>query len=125
MKALARNKQPFTYCLFAGYEQTSLDEYGNETGEYKVKYAPPVTIMGNISPATGASMTEMFGSLDNYDKVIVLADTCCPIDTETVLFIGKPYEENADGVPVYNYTVRRVAKSLNSVAIAVRKVDVK
>ena len=70
-------------------------------------------------------MTEMFGSLDNYDKVIVLTDTCCPIDTETVLFIGKPYEENTDGVPVFNYTVRRVAKSLNYVAIAVRKVDVK
>ena len=124
MKALARNKQKFLYCLYSGRKTPIFDEYGNETGEYEVGYEPPVCELGNISPATGHSVTEMFGELDNYDKVIVLDDVNTPIDTNTVLFIDKPYEENAEGLPVFNYTVRRVARSLNSVSIAIRKVEV-
>ncbi len=124
MHTLARNKRDFLYCLYLGEDTPIYDEYGNETGELKVAYSAPVKARGNISPATGQSVTEMFGSLDNYDKVIVLNGTDTPIDTETVLFINKPYEENEDGLPVYDYTVRRVAKSLNFTAIAIRKVEV-
>lgn len=125
MKTLARNKRKFIYCLYEGNTSPIYDEYGNETGELTVSYGSPVEVWGNISPATGQSVTEMFGSLDNYDKVIVLDDTDTPIDTETVLFVGKEYEENTDGLPVYNYTVRKVAKSLNFVAIAIQEVKVK
>lgn len=124
MKALARNKRPFTYCLYTGKEMLK-DEYGNETGEYRITYSAPVETSGNISPATGQSVTEQFGNLDNYDKVIVLADPDTEIDEDTVLFIDKAYEEDEGGNPVYDYTVRRVARSLNSVSIAVRKVDVR
>lgn len=125
MKTLARNKKKFTYCLYTGVTTPVYDEYGNETGELTVGYGDPVEAWGNISPSTGQSAAEMFGSLDNYDKVIVLDDTDTPIDTETVLFVGKEYEVNTDGLPVYNYTVRRVAKSLNFVAIAIQEVKVK
>ena len=124
MKTLARNKRPFIYCLCLEQVAPLYDEYGNETGEYTVKYGAPVTEWGNISPASGHSVEEIFGSLDNYDKVIVLDGTDTPIDTETVLFIGKPYEETSEKQPIYNYTVRRVAKSLNFTAIAVREVVV-
>ena len=40
---------------------------------------------------------------------------------EDLLFIDKTPTNGADG---YDYIVRRVAKSLNSIAIAIRKVDV-
>lgn len=116
-----------------------IDEYGNGTGQYIVLYNNPVSIRANVSPATGQSNTEQFGNLENYDKVIVTDDLNCPIDENSVLFIDKEpefteaithsptaitTEEETVSVPDFDYTVRRVAKSLNSVSIAVRKVNV-
>lgn len=124
MKTLARNKKPFAYCLYSGTTTPIYDEYGNESGELEIGYDEPVVAWGNISPATGASAVEMFGGVDNYDKIIVTDDVDIPIDTDTVLFVGKEYEETEDGQPIYNYTVSRVARSLNFVAIAIREVKV-
>lgn len=138
MKCLKRNQQSFYYCLYQGAERY-VDESGIESGEKIVLYDDAVPMQANISAASGYSQTEQFGHLDNYDKVIVTCDVDCPIDENTVLFIGKEPEyttaethkqENDEWVsveyqiPVYNYTVRRIAKSLNSVSIAISKVDV-
>jgi len=145
VKALKRNQKTFYYCLFSE-KIPIIDEYGNETGESIVIYADPVPMKANISQATGQSNTEQFGNLENYDKVIVTDDLRCPIDENSVLFIDKE-PEFTEGVtidyqqsdtlfgentatpvtvqtPVYDYTVRRVAKSLNSISIAVKKVSV-
>ena len=46
----------------------------------------------------------------------------CPIDENTVLFVDKEPEYDADGTPIYDYFVRRVAKSLNCISIAIAKV---
>ena len=138
MKCLNRNKQIFYYCLFAG-KTPIVDEYGNETGESIITYGDPVEMKANVSQATGQSNTEQFGNLENYDKVIVTEDVNCPIDENSVLFVDKEPEftnvlthtvtaittnDTTVSVPVYDYTVRRVARSLNSVSIAIRKVDV-
>ena len=138
MKCLHRNKRPFYYCLYKG-EIEILDEYGNLSGEKIVTYEDGVMEMANISTATGQSNTEQFGNLENYDKVIVIDDLDCPIDENSVLFIDKePEYKDAEynevtaitvtgatvKVPVYDYIVRRVAKSLNSISIAVSKVKV-
>ena len=123
MKTLARNKVAFTYCLYSKKEAI-LDEWGNKTGEYKVVYGDPVDCEANISPATGMSRVEQFGDLENYDKVLVTDDLEIPIDETTVLFVDKAYEEDGEGNPLYDYIVKRVARSLNSVSIAIRKVDV-
>lgn len=138
MKCLHRNKRPFYYCLYKG-EIELLDEYGNLSGEKIVTYEDDVMEMANISTATGQSNTEQFGNLENYDKVIVIDDLDCPIDENSVLFIDKePEYKDAEyneqtaititgatvKVPVYDYIVRRVAKSLNSISIAVSKVKV-
>lgn len=138
MKCLHRNKRPFYYCLYKG-EIEILDEYGNLSGEKIVTYEYDVMEMANISTATGQSNTEQFGNLENYDKVIVIDDLDCPIDENSVLFIDKePEYKDAEyneqtaititgatvKVPVYDYIVRRVAKSLNSISIAVSKVKV-
>lgn len=138
MKALELNKKLFYYCLFSE-KIPIVDEYGNESGESIVTYQDAVPMKANISQATGQSNTEQFGNLENYDKVIVTDDVNCPIDENSVLFIDKEPEytdalthsttaittvDETVTVPVYDYTVRRVAKSINSISIAVKKVDV-
>ena len=65
----------------------------------------------------------MFGNLESYDKVLITDDMNCPIDENTVLFIDKEPQVVKDK-PLYDYTVKRVAKSLNSISIAVSKVKV-
>ena len=145
MKTLVRNKQKFYYALYVGSEPIT-DEYGNETGEPIVEYSEPVEMWANISPTTGLSQTEQFGNLDSYDKVIVTDDLNCPIDEHSVLFLEIEPEtttaatheviesntvlgndeivQKTEEVPKYDYIVKRVAKSLNSISIAIRKVDV-
>ncbi len=145
MRTLTRNKRPFWFCLYED-KIPIIDEYGNETSEYIIRYGTPTKMSANISPASGYAQTEQFGSLDNYDKVIVTDWVECPIDELSVLFIDKAveygeavtidYEESETvlgddtatpvtvEVPLYNYVVVRVARSINSVSIAVRKVDV-
>lgn len=142
---LKRNLRTFYYCLYSD-STPILDEYGNETGENIVTYSEPVQMLASISPATGQSNTEQFGNLDNYDKVIVTTDMNCPIDENSVLFIDKVPDgtqvtthtvtgsnalygsdlivSDLVEVPAYDYIVRRVAKSLNVISIAVRKVNV-
>ena len=122
MKTMERNKAAFWYMTYADRVPV-MDEYGNEIGEL-VTYNPPVMLRANISPATGSSQVEQFGSLAGYDKVIVTDDVNCPIDENSVLFIDKAVEITDDGKPLYDYTVKRVARSPNSVSYAVTKVSV-
>lgn len=122
MKTMERNKTALWYMTYAGSAPV-LDEYGNEIGT-EVTYNPPVMLRANISPATGSSQVEQFGSLAGYDKVIVTDGVDCPIDENSVLFIDKAVEFTDDGKPLYDYTVKRVARSLNSVSYAVTKVSV-
>ena len=56
--------------------------------------------------------------------MIVTDDLSCPIDENTVLFIDKEPEYDDNGNPLYDYIVKRVAKSLNSISYAVSKVTV-
>lgn len=123
MTGLKRNMQPFSYCLYDRSVEI-IDEHGNGTGQYQTIYGEPVKMWANISPATGAAQTEQFGNLENYDKVIVTWDMTCPIDENSVLFIDKEPEYSLTDDPIYDYIVRRVAKSLNHIAIAVSKVKV-
>ena len=147
MRDLKRNQTEFWYCLLIPNTQEAIvDEYGNETGELIPSYKKAVSMRANISPATGQNQVEQFGNLDSYDKVIVTCDMSCPIDENSVLFIDKRPEytevqtheiiegqalyaddeivEKTYELPKYNYIVKRVAKSLNGISIAVRKVDV-
>ena len=147
MRDLKRNQTEFWYCLLIPNTQEAIvDEYGNETGELIPSYKKAVPMRANISPATGQNQVEQFGNLDSYDKVIATCDMGCQIDENTVLFIDKLPEytevqtheiiegqalyaddevvEKTYELPKYNYIVKRVAKSLNGISIAVRKVDV-
>lgn len=147
MRTLEKNKRKFCYCLFNGTEPL-YDEYGNVTGEQRPVYGDAVEQWANISQATGYAQNEQFGQLTDYDKVIVFANPDTPITESSVLFIDKEpeyrsgtittWEETTDEngertqikiekevqEPLFDYTVRRVARSLNSVSIAVSKVKV-
>ena len=135
MRCLRRNTRTFWYCLYDG-SVDQYDAYGNLMPEPDIRYHDAVQMRANVSAATGQAQTEMFGDLDSYDRVIVTDDLNCPIDEHTVLFLDKepeypelppeePEEPEYDTAhPIYDYIVKRVAKSLNSVSIAVRKVNV-
>lgn len=123
MKILERNKVALWYQLYDRKEIVE-DEYGNETGGSKPIYKPAVKLRANVSSATGTAQMEQFGNFAGYDKVIVTDDLTCPIDENSVLFIDKLPEYSDDGTPLYDYVVKRVAKSLNAIAYAVQKVTV-
>lgn len=123
MRIMERNKQRFWYLLYDRKEPVT-DGDGNETGEETVVYKPAVSFRANVSAATGASQVEQFGNLTGYDKVIITDDLSCPIDENSVLFLDREPEYDEDGKPLYDYMVKRVAKSLNSVSVAVTKVSV-
>lgn len=123
MRCMERNKAGFFYLLYDRKEPVT-DEDGNETGEETVVYKEAVPFRANVSAATGSSQVEQFGALSGYDKVIVTDDMSCPIDEHSVLFLDKEPEYGDDGRPLYDYMVKRVAKSLNSISYAVTKVSV-
>lgn len=123
MKCLHRNKRKFFYALFR--EKIAIkDEYGNDSGEYKVVYDFPIEMSANVSAATGEAQVEQFGNSLLYDKVIITDDTNCPIDEHSVLCIDTPPSYDKDGNLIYDYIVKKVAKSLNTVSFAVSKVEV-
>ena len=123
MSIMERNKSQFYYLLYQSREQATNGD-GYETGETKVFYSEPVPMRANVSAATGYAQTEQFGNFITYDKVIVTDDMSCPIDENSVLFLDKEPEFDTSGNPLYDYTVKRVARSLNSISIAVSKVTV-
>ena len=126
MRTLVRNKIRIYYANYLTKNPIE-DEYGNLTGEYDIVYGNPVEIKANVSAARGESTTRQFGEDEGYDRVIVLDDPKVPIDVSTVLWIDTPPEIKVDGrtdTP-YDYIVKQVATSLNSVSIAVSKVNVR
>lgn len=123
MRLAEKYKSEFWYLLYVRTEPT-YDEDGNQTGESHMVYDQAVPMRANISAASGASQVEQFGNWTGYDKVILTDEIRCPIDENTVLFIDKEPTYDEDGRPLYDYVVKRVAKSKNLIAYAVSKVSV-
>ena len=115
----------FYYGTYMGKEEL-FDEYGNKTGEYEVIYSNPIKCSGNISAAQGEIESRQFGDSESYDKVIVLNDVNVPIDEYSILWVDSLPDINGDGSTdaSHDYIVKKVARSLNSVSIAIRKIDV-
>ena len=136
MRTMVRNERTFWYCL-QNDSSAAVDDDGWETGEPAITYGKPVKMRAVISAATGSSEIEQFGNLQDYDRVITTCDMNCPITETTVLYVDKvpagvfpsdtlypsdnlyPSDANAP-----DYIVKRVAKSINSIAYAISKVDV-
>jgi hypothetical protein len=126
MRTLVRNKIRIYYANYR--DKTPLkDEYGNLSGEYKVTYENPVAVMANVSAARGESTTRQFGEDVSYDRIIVLDNPDFPIAETSILWIDTLPEIAEDGTTKtpHDYIVKQVAPSLNSVSIAVSKVNVR
>ncbi len=126
MRCMERNKTKFYYALYIDKNDIK-DEYGNITGEYEVLYGNPVAVKGNISSAMGETQVRQFGGRESYDKVIVLDNPETPINEYSILWVDTLPHLNEDGTTntPHDYIVKKVAKSLNSVSFAIRKVNVR
>lgn len=153
MKCMERNKVRFFYSLYQSKEMVK-DEDGNLTGEYKILRSAPIECWANVSAAKGETETRQFGESEAYDKVIAIDNVSAPLlDEYSVLWIDSvpTYEDteilavdvkdavlttDEDGNTVlltkdtqelitpYDYIVKKVATSLNSTLIAIKKVNV-
>lgn len=126
MRALERNKQTFHYATYIGKNQIT-DAQGYYTGETQNEYSLWKEYRANISAAKGENVAELFGNSEEYDKVIVTDNMECEIDENTILAIDIPVENpetETQTAPEYDYVVKKVAKSLNSISYAVTKVKV-
>ena len=133
MKTLIRNKSKFYYALFES-KIPKVDEYGNNTGEYEVRWGKPLEYSANISAAKGETSTRQFGESENYDRVIVMDNDSPKIDEYTVLWVDTIPKLDSDGLLLLNgdgsvvtphdHIVKKVARSINSVSIAISRVNV-
>ena len=122
---MVRNKAIFYYASYTGQTEI-VDEYGNVTGQYSVTYGNPIKMLGNVSAAQGEMQTRQFGESETYDKVIVLDDVNTPIDEYSILWVDTPpiLDGGSTKTP-HDYVVKKVARSLNGVSIAISKVSVR
>lgn len=123
MRSLKRNEITFYYALY-GAEVEEVDDEGNYTGEMTIGYENPVKASANISASRGEASTEQFGISLDYDKIVCSCDIALPIDETTILWVDiKPVlDKNGETKTKHDYTVKKVARSLNSVQYAIKKV---
>lgn len=132
MRCLLRNMVIFHYALYEGKNEIE-DEYGNTTGEYELIYSKPVKCRANISAAQGEVQSRQFGESESYDKVIVLDKADIPINEYSILWVDTTpliengelaLDERGEIITPHDYIVKKVARSLNCVSIAISKVRV-
>lgn len=122
MRLLARNQRRVWYCLNQGRTPIT-DSNGNETGEYEVAYSEPKQLMANVTAASGSAEQEQFGIGIQYDKVLQVSGTTCPIDEHSLLFIDTEPPTGAENpADSADYIVKRVSVSLNHTSIAAARV---
>lgn len=117
MQSLASNTQKIEYALYLGLQDKLVN--GKKTGEKEKAYSEPQEFWIYVSPSKGEADVEMFGQDVAYTNLMSTCDTSCPINEETILWVGK---SSKDGK--HNYKVNRVARGLNSILYAIQKVDV-
>ena len=127
MKALNRNKRTFWYANLSANTPPSpqYDDYGNETGDMGLTYDLPTEVSANISAARGTADLDAFGINTTYSKTIVTDNLTLPIDKSTILWVDKvPDAYGEAGAVKHDYVVVGVARSINSLTIAIKEVSV-
>lgn len=115
---LARNSSTVIYKQYQGRTEI-IDANGNKTGSWTPQYGDFQTAQMFVSPNKGEAESEMFGSVEPYDRVMITADINCPIDEESVLWL-----DGASTDKPYNFIVTKRAPWRNSIAYAIKKVQV-
>lgn len=123
MRNLKKNKTPFIALNYVGKTEV-VDKDGNKTGEYNIIYGDEIHLKAHISGAKGNAYIEIFGQDVAYDKVIVITRNeydFYGFNENTVFFIDKKPAYKGT-IPLYDYKIERVSKTLNEVVIAVSQV---
>lgn len=118
MTNLRSNLSTVQFKRFEGKDEIQ-DEYGNPTGSFSSRYGPLQTASLCVSANKGTSESDLFGSLEDYDRTMTTADTGCLIDENSILWLD---EQPTEGP--HNYVVKMRAPWKNSVAFAVKKVTI-
>lgn len=137
MRSLKKNMQKLHYSLYSKqimiYEK---DENGNIIydeidGEVlpriiaeRAGYSEPVSFYANISAAKGSSDSEVFGVSMDYTKTISTSDMTLPISETSLIWFETEPVYNDDGTvseASADYSVVAVARSLNNVVYAIKK----
>ena len=111
MRNLERNKKEIAYILYDGYTEV-VDGNGYYTGEKTPSYSDPVYIRASVSASRGTAEVDLFGINVPYTNTVIVDDMDCPVNENSLFYI--------DGNP---YAVLLVAKSLNHISYAVRKLN--
>lgn len=112
MRDLLRNQITVEYALYLGKKEI-VDKNGFATGEYAPAYGEKKALKISISPNKGDYSQQQFGNLLDYDRTMVTHDTSCPIDENTLVYIGAE-----------QYIVKAAARGLNAVQYAVKRVQI-
>ena len=134
MRCLERNKTKIFYSSYLGKTEI-LDDYGNKTGEYDFVYSKPQELYAYISPSVGEVEERRFGETLAYDRTIVLDNYYKDTINEQTRFWVETTPEldelgnlklntNDEVITPHDYLVKRVSKSLNSVLISIKRVNV-
>ena len=118
MLNLTRNTSAVTYALYTGKTEI-IDEYGNKTGSFEPTYSAQVSTSMYVSAGKGDATLEAFGTLTDYDRVMSTSDTSCPINEYSILWL-----DGADTTGPNNYYVKKRAPWKNSIAFAIKEVEI-
>ena len=124
MRTLNRNKTKVYYANYVSRAEIT-DSNNFSTLQYTNTYSAPVALCANVSPARGSVSMQPFGQWLEYDRTVITDDMSCPITEASILWIDKvPASSYTATDPEHDYIVVGIAKSLNSIAYAVKKVSV-
>lgn len=118
MRNLRRNLSTVYFKQFLRNEELK-DEWGNHTGSPVPVYGELQSARLCVGPGKGTTSDDMFGSTLDYDRAMTTADTRCPIDENSILWL-----DGADTTKPHNYVVKKRAPWKNSIAYAVKAVTV-
>lgn len=117
MQMCRRNLKTFHYAIYKG-KTDIIDAYGNVTGYSNVEYHEPIEMKARISATRGVADVDLFGISLNYSRTITTTDINCPIDENSILWI-----DEKDTTKPHDYVVVSVARDINYVVYAIRKVS--
>lgn len=119
MRAMERNRQEVHVARLL--KKTEILDGERRTGQYELTYSEPLAIRCSVSASRGQADTELFGVSAAYDRTVLLDGDLqsLGLDESSILWIDRTPEEGAP----HDYTVYRVARSLNFTMLAVQKVE--
>lgn len=118
MRNLKRNTQIVYFKTFVGTTpNTNAD--GFLTGEETITYSELKTCDLCVSSNRGSNDANMFGTLEEYDRIATTSDVTCELDENSIVWI-----EADPNNSTHDYIVKRRAPWKNSIAFALSRVKV-